>query len=375
MALTNFAALTDEQKTVWSMDFWKKARNNSFIMKFTGTSQDSLCQRITELRKTEKGARAVITLVNDLEGDGRAGDRQLEGYEEALTSEDLVIQIDQLRHANRLKGRMADQRSVVNFREQSRDKLAYWISDRIDQLAFLTLAGIGYDQYTNGAPRVGSDLPLLEFANDVTAPSANRNFTMTGGSWVQAGPTSGVTPTDTLTWKSIVEMKAYAQENYIRPIRTQDGVVFYHLFVTPKGLAGLRMDNDFIQICRDAGVRGQSNPLFKGTDTVMVDGIAISAYRHVPNTTGLASGSKWGSAGDVEGQTAIFCGAQALAMADIGNATWDEEMFDYNNQVGISIAKIFGLLKPQFEGKDMSGRLTGQKEDFGTICLKTSVAQ
>jgi len=375
MALTNFAALTEEQKTVWSMDFWKKARNNSFIMKFTGSSQDSLCQRITELRKTEKGARAVITLVNDLEGDGRAGDRQLEGFEEALTSEDLVIQIDQLRHANRNKGRMSDQRSVVNFREQSRNKLAYWISDRIDQLAFLTLVGISYDQYTNGAPRVGSDLPLLEFAADVTAPSANRTFTMTSGSWVAAGTTGNVTPTDTLTWKSIVEMKAYAQENYIRPIRTQDGVDFYHLFVTPKGLAGLRMDNDFIQICRDAGVRGQANPLFKGTDTVMVDGIAISAYRHVPNTTGLASGAKWGGAGDVEGQTAILCGAQALAMADIGNATWDEEMFDYNNQVGISIAKIFGLLKPQFEGKDMSGRLTGQKEDFGVITLKTAVAQ
>jgi len=125
---TNFAALTDEELTVWSLDFWRKARNRSFANRFTGTSQDSMIHRITELTKTKKGHRAVITLVNDMDGDGRAGDRTLEGNEEALISEDQVITIDQLRNANRTKGRMADQRSVVKFREQSRDKLAYWIN-------------------------------------------------------------------------------------------------------------------------------------------------------------------------------------------------------------------------------------------------------
>jgi hypothetical protein len=170
MSATNFANLTGHEKKVWSMDFWNKARNMSFLNKFTGDSEDSLIQRITELKKDEKGARAVITLVNDLEGDGRAGDRQLAGYEEALTSEEQVIQIDQLRHANRNTGRMADQRTIIGFREQSRNKLAYWLSDRYDQLGFLTLSGVSYANHTNGAARVGSDLALLEFAADVTAP-------------------------------------------------------------------------------------------------------------------------------------------------------------------------------------------------------------
>lgn len=83
MARTNFAKLTDEQKTVWAMDFWKQARKYSFLNKFAGTSQDSLVQRITELRKSEKGARAVITLVADLVGDGVAGDRTLKGWLQA----------------------------------------------------------------------------------------------------------------------------------------------------------------------------------------------------------------------------------------------------------------------------------------------------
>jgi hypothetical protein len=88
MALTNFALLTNEQKTVWSMDMWKQARNMSFVNQFLGNGPNSLIQHITELKKTEKGARAVITLLTDLEGDGIAGDRTLEGNEEALKSFD-----------------------------------------------------------------------------------------------------------------------------------------------------------------------------------------------------------------------------------------------------------------------------------------------
>ena len=163
---TNFAALTTEQKTAWSMDMWRQARNMSFINKFLGKDANSMIQHITELKKSEKGARAVITLLADLEGDGIAGDRTLEGNEEQMKSYDQVIRIDQLRHANRHEGRMADQKSVVNFRTDSRDKLAYWMADRMDQLAFLTLSGVTYSQKNSGAARVGSDLPFLEFAAD-----------------------------------------------------------------------------------------------------------------------------------------------------------------------------------------------------------------
>jgi len=374
MAATNFAALTDHEKKVWSMDFWNKARNMSFFNKFVGDSEDSLIQRITELKKDEKGARAVITLVNDLEGDGRAGDRQLAGYEEALTSEEQVIQIDQLRHANRNKGRMSDQRSIVAFREQSRNKLAYWMSDRNDQMAFLTLSGVAYSNHTNGKSRVGSDLPLLEFASDVAAPTAGRHFRwdVTGG-LTTSPATADVASDDTPTWKMLVELKAYAKEAYMRPIRTKDGIEFFHVFMTPSGMAKLRQDGDYLANMQNAGKRGPGNELFKGTDTVMVDGMAISEYRHVYNTKGLASGSKWGSASDVDGQRVLFCGAQALGYADIGLPTWVEEDRDFENINAISTGKICGFLKPQFEGKEMGGLGSGVVEDFGVICCDTAI--
>lgn len=371
---TNFAALTDEEYTIWSLDFWRKARNYSFIDKFTGSGQDSLCQRITELTKTKKGARAVITLVNDLDGDGKAGDRTLEGNEEALTSEDQVINIDQIRNANRSKGKMADQRSIVTFREQSRDKLAYWAADRKDQIAMLTVSGVSYAYHTNGALRIGSDLPLLEYAADVKTPTAGRRYAKIAGVMTPNGAQNVITATDTLAWADLVNLKALAKEKYVRPIRGENGIEFFHVFVTPKAMANLRLDAGYLANIRSAGVRGGSNELFKGTDTVMVDGMAISEYRHVFNTQGLASGSKWGASGTVEGCRVLFCGAQSLGCADIGNASWVEDKFDYDNQEGISVGKIFGFLKPQFEGKLMGGMASGVVEDFGVITYDVAVA-
>jgi len=75
MALTNFAALTADQKMVWSRDLWKQARDLAFITKFTG-STEAVIQRITELTKTEKGELVLMQLLADLVEDGVVGDNE-----------------------------------------------------------------------------------------------------------------------------------------------------------------------------------------------------------------------------------------------------------------------------------------------------------
>jgi len=368
MSLTNFNALTSEQKTVWSRQVWKQARNYAFTTKFTGSGPNAMIQRITELTKSEKGTRAVITLVADLEEDGVGGDNQLEGNEEEIKAYDQVIQIDQLRNANRHKGRLADQKTVVNFREQSRDVLAYWLADRIDQLAFLTMSGVAYTFTNRGASRSSSTFANLDFASDVSPPSTNRYRRWDATSGLVAGATNVVSAADTPSWAMMVELKAYAKDKYIRGIKGPGGQEFYHVFMTPQGMAKLRQDPDYLANVRNAGVRGGSNELFKGTDTVMVDGLMIHEYRHVYNTAGAASGSKWGSASTVDGQAALFCGAQALGMADIGAPEWVEKGFDYENQQGIAVGKLFGFLKPVFRSN-----IDATDEDFGIIRCNTAI--
>lgn len=374
MAKTNFAALTDEQKTAWGMDFWAHARNRSFINKFLGKSDNSMVHHITELRKDKKGARAVMTLVADLTGDGVVGDNKLEDNEEEMKSFDTVIQIDQLRNANRLEGRMADQKSIVNFRRQSRDKLAYWLGDRIDQLAFLSLSSLPYSMHTNGAARAGSSLVDLEFAEATPAPTANRQFYLgADGNLVQGtgfdAPDGSLTP---LTYKSLVRMKANAKDSYLKPLRNSGGEDLYMVFVTPQGMADLRLDPDFLQNVRNAGVRGKSNDLFSGASSVMVDGMIIHEYRHVFSNHKAAEGDRFGATtGNDIGQRVLFCGAQALGMADIGAAEWVEDVFDYENELGISVAKIFGFLNPQFKG-NLANYETN--ENFGVMVMDTALS-
>lgn len=370
MALTNFNLLTTEQKTVWAMDFWKQARNHSFINTFLGEGPNSLVQHITSLTKSEKGARAVITLLADLTGDGVAGDRTLEGNEEALRTYDQVIRIDQLRHANRSTGRLADQKSVVDFRKFSRDTLAYWVADRIDQLAFLTLAGWAYDYNTDGTARVGSAFTQLEFAADVAAPSTNRvamwdvsaaSPLLTGSAVSGAGGTSNLAAGDTPTWNMFLELKRYAKETYMRGVMA-DGEETYHAFLTPAAMAKLKQDDNFRQNVRHSAERGGANQLFTG-GSVKIDGIILHEFRHVPHwsaATAAVSGTE-----AVAGSTVLFCGAQALAMADIGTPEWVEKDFDYDNQHGISAGKMLGFLKPKFTNQYISGSTT--TEDFGVI--------
>lgn len=371
MALTNFARLTDHQKKAWSMSFWKVAREKSFITRLLGSTSDSVVQRITELKKSVKGTQAVITLVPDALGDGIAGDRTLKGNEEALRSDEDVIRVDQLRHAHKTEGRMADQKTIVNFRKEARDKLGYWIADRIDQLAFLTMSGVAYTMNNNGTSRTGSDLPYLEFAADAATrtPTANRHFQWDASDGLSAVNHSLLAAADTPTYGMLVEMKAKAQELKLKPVRGEMGTELYHVFMHPRGIKELKLDGTFHAAVRDAMPRSPNNPLFKGFDTIYVDGMAIHTHRYVYNTTGATSGSgKWGGSNNIDGQRVIFAGAQALAYADLGSPYWVEEMDDYDNQIGISVGKIFGMLKPQFH-TDVSSTT----EDFGLMVVDTAI--
>jgi N4-gp56 family major capsid protein len=371
MAQTNFAALTDEQLTAWSRDFWRYARNMSFVYRFAGTGSNSLIQKVTDLTKTKKGTRAIMTLLADMQGDGVTGDYDLEGNEEALRSFDISITMDQLRFANVNKGRLAEQKSVVNFRMASKEAIGYALADRIDQMAFLTLSGVAYTRKNNGALRpvlqTGQNLSDLEFAADVSAPTSDRFLRWDATNGLVAGDTAALTTDDKIAYKTIVQLKAFAKDNYIRGVRGKGGDEIYHMFVTPTQMADLKLDSDFLANVRNAGNRGDSNPLFAGSSSLMVDGVMIHEFRHVYNTSRATT--KWGAGGNVEGARALFCGAQALGMADIGNPEMVEEEFDYGNRPGISIGKIFGFRKPKFYS-DVSGSV----QDFGVITVDTAQA-
>lgn len=370
MAATNFAALTAEQKKVWSRDVWHQARENSFLSRFMGTGKNALVQRVTELTKSEKGDKAIITLVPDITEDGVTGDNTLVGNEAALKAYDDSIQIDQLRNGHINTGKMNDQRSVVNFRVEAKDQLSYWLGDRIDQMAFLTMSGINYQYANNGAARpvlaTGRNLKDLTFASDVVAPTSERHFRVAGTD-ILPGDTTKVAATDTFGYRHIVQLQALAKERYLRGVRGAGNSELYHLFLHPLAMAALKLDPTFLANAQHARERGQSNPLWAGGDSFMVDGVMVHEFRHVYTNKGAAA--KWGAGSNVVGTRALFCGAQALAFADLGSGEWDErDHFDYGNTQGIAYGKILGFKKPQFKGAKVTAD-ANVKQDYGLFAV------
>lgn len=361
MAQTNFAALTPQQKRVWSLDVWKAARDMAFINKFTGTDQNNVIQRITELTKTEKGEQAIMHLVADLVGDGVVGDDEREGNEEELKSYSEIITIDLITNSVRNKGKLADQKTVIKFREQAKDKLTYWLSNRIDQLAFLTMSGIDYSYNNDGSLRVGSPFPNLAFNADVSAPTAHR-----GLQWAAATKSLGsiahssLLSSDTPSYAMLVQAKAYAVDHYIKPLMA-GGKEYYVMFVKPGFMAKLKQAADYQAAIIQAADRGMTNPFFTG-GVVTVDGIVIHEHRLVYSTLGTAT--KWGTGTNVEGSRSLLCGAQALGMADLGAPEWNEKEFQYGSSQGINVDKMLGFVKPKFYSI-----YDKAVEDFGVLAI------
>ena len=370
MALTDFGALTDLQKKVWSLQVSKQGRDDNFWMSngFMGSSTDDTSkpiQKITELTKTERGTEAVMPLVGDI-GGGVANDNQLEGNEQPILADAQTIRIDQWRNGCRSKGRMSEQATVLRFRVQSKDVLAFWLADSIDEMLFLTAAGRAFTVNTDGSTRTGSQMPSLSFAADVVAASTNR--LIHAGS---AASEATITAADTMTWDLVTQAKAFAKRKRIRPVR-MGGKSYYILVLSTEQCRDLEKTSDYKTLQAQAMPRGLDNPLFSNAKKI-INEVVIYDHQKVYNTLGLSSGSKWGAASTIDGAQALLLGAQALGYASLDDGTpgmTESALTDHGNRPALGIYRIIGMLKPQFKSKyDANAR-----EDYGIVSIKTAAA-
>ena len=370
MALTDFGALTDLQKKVWSLKVSKQGRDDNFWMSngFMGNSTDDSTkpvQKVTELTKTERGTQAVLPLVGDISG-GVVGDNQLEGNEVSLITDTQTIRIDQLRNGVRSKGRMSEQATVLRFRVQAKDALAFWLADLVDELLFLTVAGRAYTVNTDGSTRATSQIPSLSFAADVVAASTNR--IMYAGA---ATSEATFTTSDTLTWDVVTQAKSFAKRKRLRPIR-QGGKSYYILVLSTEQCRDLEKTADYKTLQPTAMPRGKDNPHFSNAKKI-INEVVIYDHQKVYNTLGLSSGSRWGAGSTVHGAQAVLLGAQALGFASLDDGTpgmEESDNTDYKNRPALGISRIFGALKPQYKSKYDANAV----EDYGCVAIKTAAA-
>jgi len=350
MATTSYGVNNALAGKAWSKKLFVDALKKTYFGKFMGKTATSLIQIKDEVSKGP-GDRITIGLRMQLSGDGVQGDGTLEGNEESLTTYSDNVYIDQLRHAVRSSGKMSEQRVPFSVRDEAKSGLEDWWAGRLDAWFFNQLAGntaVSDTRYTGNQAAV--------------APSTNRKVFVNGSA--DESQTSTYVFNLNLIDKCVERAGTYSPT--IRPIKV-NGEDKYVMFLHPYQVYDLRTSTSsgqWLDIQKAAMMGGQidKNPIYTGALGEYNNVILHQAYR-VPTGVNSSTGAAISTV-----RRAIFCGAQAACMAygqkdQGGEMSWVEELFDYQNQLGVSAGMIAGLKKTQFNS-----------EDFGTITVSTYAA-
>jgi hypothetical protein len=369
--LTDYGQMPTEKLNAYSKKMYAEYEEKFF---FTGAQGkgSAVIEHVTELTANSKGeVGAYFPLVSRLTGGGIVGDNTMDGRERSSAAHWQKVNFDQFRNALINKGRLTDQKSLIHLRKTHRPLLTGWLADANEDQAILTASGISYAFNTDGSARTnpeGQDpWTELAYASDVSAPTTNRHRRWSAASGLVAGDTTAVTAADVATYDMLPELKAFAQNKRIPPVRI-GGREVHFLLVYTNVMARLWRDSNFRTSIVNADLRGSGNALVRFGHLTVHD-LVVVPYARTFNTTGAASGSKWGAAADVNGSRCLLLGAQALARADLETPRWVENEKDYENRQGFGIAHMGGWLKPKFP----SSYDGGETEDFGVAAIDVAI--
>lgn len=348
MSVKHYLTSDPEVMKLWSKRVQTEALKNTQIAKFLGEDQKSL--GVLENSMKEGGDNVTIPLRMRLTGAGVTELMPQEGNEESIVTYTDSVSINELSHATRRHKGIVDQRVPWSIGTQMNDALIDWWAERLDTCAFNHLCG--YTPVTDGR---------YTGYNTITAPSTGRRF------WASADHTSDQTldSDDVFTLSMIDKCREVATTGgssglvRMRPIKAAMagggyGDMFV-IFLHPTQVTQLRTSSGSqwreIQNNLLTGGHIKDNPLFTGALGVYNKTVIHESEFITP---GVHSGT---GASVANTRRAVFCGAQALALAfgkgysaEAGKVT--EETFDYGREVGQSLLNIFGVKKCRFNSVD-----------------------
>lgn len=346
MATTDYPVNSPLAVKHWERDLMKEALKRTYAFQFMAEGGNSIIDIKTELNKAA-GDRITFGLRQQLSGDGVAGDDTLEGNEEALVTYTQNVTINGLRHAVRSKGKMSEQRVPFSVRAEARDGLADWWAARIDTWFFNQISGNTEQadtRYTGHQATVAPD-------------SAHQVFPGAAIAETSLSATTAFRFSLALIDKAVERAKTAV--NQLRPVQVGNKKM-YVAFLHPYQVTALRTStassqwSDIQQAILQGG-QIDDNPILTGALGIYNNTILHESTR-VPLVAGAAAGTV---------ARAILCGAQAACIAygrGHGKNTynWVEEMFDYENQLGVAAGCISGMTKTRFNGSD-----------FGTVVMSS----
>lgn len=362
MAITTYGTGNALAVKLWSKRLSVEALKACWIYRFVGDGTDSMIQVKDETQKSA-GDQITYGLRMQLSGNGTLGDGVLEGNEEALVTYSDALLINQLRHAVRTAGRMSQQRVPFTVRDEALAGLRDWWSDRMDFAGFNQLCGNIGPSASFASPALTITDPRWTGLQACIAPDA-AHYKNVAGTADDTG--LGSTNLFTLSMLDKAVEAAKVTTPAIRPIIV-GGKRFYVAWLHPYQVTDIRTataTGQWLDIQKAAMTGGlvEDNPIFDGSLGVY-NGVILHESARITqgyNPSGLAAITTV--------RRAVFAGAQAGMMAfgrdnSPNKFTWVEELFDYENQLGVSAGLIFGLKKTVYNSAD-----------FATIVLSSYAA-
>lgn len=342
MATTNYGVNAPEAKKLWRSQLFEEALKATWFGKFMGESSNDIVQMLTDTKKSA-GDRITVTLRMQLTGDGVLGDATLEGNEEPLTTYTDNLVIDQLRHGVRSGGKMTEQRIPWSIREEAMTGLADWWAGRFDTALFNQLCGYTVQtdlRYTGNNATIAPDS-----GHRIIGPTNNRanDQSLVGGDEF------------TLTYIDTAVAVAKLATPVIRPV-TVNGDKMYVAVLHTNQVTQLRTNTSTgqwldIQKAATTGDGSASNPIFTGALGVY-NGVVLHEDTRITPGVNSATGATVANT-----RRAVLLGAQSVELA-FGQGQspdamdWNEELFDYGNQLGVEAGCIFGMKKTRFNSAD-----------------------
>jgi len=302
MALTDLAALDVAIPELWSKDLLIDAEKQMFWKDYEGPEGSGMpVLRKDELTK-EAGDTIRIITMSHLTGAGVTGDTaNLTGNEEALSIGEIVLNIAILAHAVKYT-KYANKEAIFGVRSAAQGRLAYWLSDKLDQSMFkVASTGATYNLYGG---------------------------TATGDAGLGTG--------DVFNCAAISKIRAKLVANRAYPISTVNGQKYFIIVIGPTDSFNLRNDATWKSVQAEANVKGETNPIFTGALGIY-NGCIIRESANVPNgnvnpTTGNDAGIGTGVANVSH---VIAFGGEAFARAYGQYPSWLEQVDDYGRKLGI----------------------------------------
>jgi len=196
--MANSISIAALRVQLWRKQLFADVRDSLYMQRFIGPAETNMIQEMTDLKGTP-GYRITFGLGIKLSGNGITGDSELEGNEEAMTDYSETIDIDQLRNAVRLTGRMDEKQNAYKMRTSANlslhDALPIYIRRRTDRSRKRNISNEdGHESLGRGkadsTASLSKDSPLKSKGQRALCSDSSsvRRYKPTPGSSMEPGP-------------------------------------------------------------------------------------------------------------------------------------------------------------------------------------------